>query len=169
GRLGTEHVARLGHEAGTPMALLDERITSLEPEQVASITRLAAIGSAEDEPVYAPIRACGTAAAPPSPVHPRVTPTPDGGLALAWTRRARGAWRWSEGSEIPLVEASELYEVGMGPIDAPIALWQTAKPALTISGSERAALAAALPGGAIWVRQVGTLARSRPLALKTLA
>lgn len=169
GRLGTEHVARLGHEAGTPVALLDERIISLEAEQVTAVTRLAAIGSAEDDPVYAPIRARGTAVAPPSPVHPRVTPATDGGLALAWTRRARGAWRWSEGSEIPLVEASELYEVGVGPIDAPIALWQTATPALTITGSERAALAAALPGGVIWVRQVGTLARSRPLALKTLA
>lgn len=168
GRLGTEHAARLGHEAGAPMALLDERIISLEPEQVASVTRLAAIGSAEDDPVYAPIRARGTATAPPSPVHPRVTPMSDGGLALAWTRRARGAWRWSEGSEIPLVEASELYEVGVGPVDAPIALWQTSTPALTIAGSERAALAAALPDGVIWVRQVGTLARSRPLTLQTL-
>jgi hypothetical protein len=157
GRLGTEHAARL-----------DERIISLEPEQVASITRLAAIGSAEDDPVYAPIRARGTAAAPPSPVHPRVTPMSDGGLDLAWTRRARGAWRWSEGTEIPLVEASELYEVGVGPVDAPVALWQTSTPSLTITGSERADLAAALPGGTIWVRQVGTLARSRPLALKTL-
>ena len=169
GRLGTEHAARAGHEAGTPMALLDERVISLQPEQVASVTRLAAIGGGDDDPVFAAIRARGAAVAPPSPVHPRITATSDGGLVLAWTRRARGAWRWSEAAEIPLVEASELYEVGVGPVGAPIALWQTSTPSLAIAGSERAALTAALPGGAIWVRQVGTLARSSPLALTYLS
>jgi len=169
GRLGTEHAAHMGHAPGTRMVLLDERIVSLAPEQAASVTRLAAIGSAEDEPVYAAIRARGAAAAPPSPVHPRIAVSEDGGIVLSWTRRSRGAWRWSEGTEIPLVEASELYEVGLGPTDAPIALWQTSVPTLSISEAERDAFLAAAPDGVVWVRQIGSFARSAPLGLITLS
>ena len=169
GRLGTEHAAHMGHAPGTRMVLLDEGIVALAPEQAASVTWLAAIGSAEDEPVYAAIRARGAAAAPPSPVHPRIAVSADGGIVLSWTRRGRGAWRWSEGTEIPLVEANELYEVGLGPTDAPIALWQTSVPTLSISATERNTLLAAAPDGVVWVRQIGSFARSAPLALMTLS
>ena len=75
----------------------------------------------------------------------------------------------SEGGEVPLVEASELYEVGVGPVSAPLALWQTSTPSLAISGSERMALAASAPESVVWVRQVGSYARSVPLALTTLS
>ena len=169
GRLGTEQAALFGHAVGTRVALLDERILTLESEHTAFEYCIAASGSADDEPVYASVRARGTAAAPPSPVHPRVADSGDGGLSLEWTRRARGAWRWSEGGEVPLVEASELYEVGVGPVSAPLALWQTSTPSLAISGSERMALAASAPESVVWVRQVGSYARSVPLALTTLS
>ena len=169
GRLGTEHAARDGHAVGARMALLDERILALDPQHTLSVDRIAAIGTAEDEPVYASIRARGSAAAPPSPVHPRVTMAADGTLSLAWTRRIQGGWRWNDGGEGPLIDKDELYEVGVGPVAAPKALWQTSTPSLAISGSERSALATSAPESVVWVRQVGTHARSVPLALTTLS
>ncbi len=169
GRLGTEHAARDGHAVGARMALLDERILALDPQHTLSVDRIAAIGTAEDEPVYASIRARRSAAAPPSPVHPRVTMAADGTLSLAWTRRIQGGWRWNDGGEGPLIDKDELYEVGVGPVAAPKALWQTSTPSLAISGSERSALATSAPESVVWVRQVGPHARSVPLALTTLS
>ena len=90
-------------------------------------------------------------------------------MSLAWTRRIQGGWRWNDGGEGPLIDKDELYEVGVGPVAAPKALWQTSTPSLAISGSERSALATSAPESVVWVRQVGTHARSVPLALTTLS
>lgn len=89
-----------------------------------------------------------------------------GGLALEWTRRARGAWLWRDGVEVPLVEELERYVVGAGPAEAPIATWFCTTPALELSVAELAAMPAATP---LWVKQIGSHALSAPLALHTLS
>jgi hypothetical protein len=93
-------------------------------------------------------------------------PGPDGGLVLEWTRRARGAWAWRDAVEVPLVEEAERYEVGAGSPEAPIALWPTAAPALTLAAGDLAPLP---PGTLLWVRQIGIHARSPALPLLILA
>ena len=55
--------------------------------------------------------------------------------------------------------------MGAGPIDAHLASWTTSAPALAVDGAELAALPY---GTALWVRQIGTHARSAALLLHTI-
>ncbi len=107
----------------------------------------------------------GVSDRPLTPVLARVQLGADGTLALRWTRRARGGWHWLDGVDVPLVEESERYEVGCGAISNPLALYQTGEPSFHLDS----AMLAALPAGtSIWIRQIGSYARSPALLLATL-
>ena len=163
GRGATEAEALAGHAAGTRVCLLDDRLHLLDGSAFdAGSERLAAIGTAGPEPVYAAVRAPGRSRRPLAPVHPAAIPVAEGGLLLEWTRRARGAWVWRDGVDVPLVEEAERYEVGAGPAEAPIALWRVAEPTLALAAGDLAPLP---PGTPLWVRQIGSHAASPPLAL----
>lgn len=163
GRGGTEAEARDGHAVGTPTVLLDDRLILLEPGAIdPSADRFAAIGSGDAEPEFASVRNSGRSRAPLAPVHPASRILPDGSLALEWTRRARGQWNWPDGVETALVEESESYEIGAGPAAAPLRSWITAMPRLTVEVPELVDLP---PGTTIWVRQLGSFARSPAVQL----
>lgn len=170
GRGGTEPAAFAGHPSGTPAVLLDSALIALDPALVPGDagTMLAAIGAGDAEPVYATLANPGLGSRPPSPVHPRAQASMEEGLSLAWTRRARGAWSWADEVDVPLVEDTESYRVGLGPVAAPIAQWLVAEPRLIIPAAEYSALAAAHPGADVWVRQIGRSAQSDALFLHTL-
>lgn len=170
GRGGTEN-ATVGHMAGERFVFLDARPVALDPALVGSAqgTLIVAAGRSDDEPLASAIALQGIALRPLSPVHPRIAQTPDGALDMAWTRRARGAWLWADGVDVPLHEEAELYQVTFGPVSAPVALWTIAEPQLSLSSATLAGLAAALPGGALHVRQQGSYALSKPLHLFTLS
>jgi hypothetical protein len=165
GRGGTER-SLADHAAGEAFVRLDMRLVAVDPAQVgaAADARLAAVGFADEVPVHAPIALRGITLRPLSPVHPRVRALAGGGLALGWTRRARGAWSWLDGVDAPLHEQAERYLVTLGDPAAPAATWETAEPALTLPGE----VIAALPPGALRVRQQGSYALSDPLHLTTL-
>lgn len=166
GRGATEGQARAGHLAGARAVLLDERLALFDAAVLdPARERLAAIGAGEAEPVLAAVATPGRSRQPPAPVHPVALAQGDGGLRLEWTRRARGGWRWPDGVEVALVEESEAYEVGAGPLDAPLASWRCPGPALVLPAS---ALAALRPGTALWVRQIGSHAKSPALLLHTI-
>lgn len=167
GRGATEAEAREGHAAGARAVLLDERLLLFDAAILDPATeRLAAIGAGDDEPAFAAVASPGRSRRPLAPVHPVAEAVPSGALRLEWTRRARGAWAWVDGVEVPLVEENELYEVGAGPLGTPLASWTTDTPALLL---DTAALAALAPGTQLWVRQLGTHARSPDLLLHTIA
>lgn len=161
GRGGTEPAASVGQAAGARATLLDERLVSLSGNPaVLAATRFAALDSRTD-PVVASMEGAGRTLIPLCPVHPRVRQLSDGGMELYWTRRARGMWTWPEQVEVPLVEQAERYEVGAGDTAGP-ALLQTDRPFATLESGDLAALPPATP---IWVRQIGTHARSPALLL----
>ncbi|WP_374406929.1 phage tail protein [Pelagerythrobacter sp.] len=170
GRGGTEAAAQAGHPLGTAVTLLDDSLVPLTLDGPAggAIPAIAAIGMAESEPVTAMVESAGTTRMPLTPVHPQAASTSAGALELRWIRRARGAWGWPDGIETPLVEQSERYRVGVGPVGSPVANWEVSEPALVIAPAERAALAAEHPGTAVWVRQLGSFAASDPLHLCNL-
>ncbi|WP_120716689.1 GTA baseplate fiber-binding domain-containing protein [Tsuneonella amylolytica] len=170
GRGGTESAARAGHPAGTFAVLLDDAIVALDRGVVGSDpgSTIAAIGKGDDQPVYAVLANPGLGRRPPAPVHPRSTTLAGGGLEFAWTRRARGAWNWPDAVDAPLVEETEAYLVGLGPVDAPVAEWSVSVPLLSIPAPEAATLGAAHGGRALWVRQVGRYGLSDPLLLTRL-
>ncbi|BDI59642.1 phage tail protein [Qipengyuania nanhaisediminis] len=170
GRAGTEDLAAAGHAAGTGVVLIDDRLTSLSPEDVPSLagTRIAAIGQGDDEPVYSDLAHPGLSRRPPMPVAAVTHERDNGNWELCWTRRARGQWRWRDSSETPLVEETEKYTVGYGSTDSPYAAWTTSESLFVISQQERDDLIAQFGAGDLWVRQVGTYGPSPALLLTTL-
>jgi hypothetical protein len=168
GRGGTEH-ATAGHQPGESFVLLGGELVAVDPALVGTspTAQIAALGLADTAPVLSPIINRGITLRPLCPVHPEAR-SESGALRLGWTRRARGAWLWLDGVETPLVEQSELYEVVLGPLDAPLARWETSETTLVLSAAILADLAASHPGAPLQVRQIGTHARSPALHLANL-
>ncbi len=166
GRGGTEAAAHAGHAAETRLVLLDSRPVRIDPTRLGSATGIAAIGLADPAPAISTIASAGATLCPLTPVHSRMEPL-EGGMAMRWTRRSRGAWRWPDGVEPPLNEQAEAYLVGVGPAETPLASWQASEPSIAFSAPEWAALAAHA-GQPLWVRQVGSHALSAPLLLTVL-
>ncbi|GIX20066.1 MAG: hypothetical protein KatS3mg120_1742 [Erythrobacter sp.] len=170
GRGGTEPAAARGHGADTPVILLDDVLVALEANLVPPLatSRIAAIGTGDPDPVLATLANPGLSRRPPCPAHPRMRTEADGARLFAWTRRARGQWRWEDGLEVPLIEEREAYIVGFGPPDAPHATWPRSEPWLHLGSAEVSGLVTQHGPGPLWVRQVGTFDLSLPLTLATL-
>lgn len=170
GRAGTEDAAIAGHDTDSPVVLLDDRLTALDPAQVPSsgASRIAAIGQGDEGAIYASLRNAGISRRPPMPVAPRVKTQLDGSLEACWTRRARGQWRWNDGGEVPIIEESESYAIGYGSVESPAAAWTTNEPVFSLEAAERADLIAQFGSASLWVQQVGTFGKSSPLLLATL-
>jgi len=168
GRGGTEASAQSGQAAGATFVLLDGTPLLVDAGKLGSATNLAAIGLADSEPVTDPIADAGRTLRPLTPVHPRQQATPDGGLLLQWTRRARGAWGWPDGVETPLNEQVEAYLVELGSTGQPILCWELGRAELELSAATVAQLSADHSGQSLWVRQVGSFAVSEPLLLKQI-
>ena len=167
GRGGTESAAAAGHQAGTAVTVFDDSLVSIDADLAGA--RLAAIGPADETPVVANIESRGLALRPLTPVHPRVRRDQSGIVRLSWIRRARGAWSWRDAADVPLVEEAELYRLGIGPTDAPLAEWSLSQPVLVLDEADWSGLVAQWAGQPIWVRQVGDHAQSKPLLLGQLA
>ena len=131
-------------------------------------SRIAAIGTGDNDTVIAPLANPGLSRRPPCPVHPRTRREADQSTLFCWTRRARGQWRWEDSVEVPLVEETEAYLVGYGPVDAPHVTWQRGDAWLRLSAPELEALPATHGPSSLWVTQIGTYDRSTPLLLATL-
>ncbi|GAA4046023.1 phage tail protein [Parerythrobacter jejuensis] len=167
GRGGTEAESQKGHNADAPFVILDRNLIELGAvsTQALSGDRMAAIGPGDEDPAYAPLRNRGASIRPLTPVHPRARIENDGSLKLCWTRRARGAWAWHDGVEVPLVEEIESYLVGIGSTDSPSSSWITPINALSFDPAGWNDIQLAAPGAVMWVRQIGSFAHSEPLLL----
>ncbi|EAQ28351.1 hypothetical protein NAP1_12168 [Erythrobacter sp. NAP1] len=169
-RAGTEDVASEGHAAGTLVVLLDHRLTTIDPTLVepGAGSRIAAIGRADQEPVFSSIHNAGLSQRPLMPMAPRSTRQADGEQTFCWTRRARGQWHWPDASEVPLVEEKEAYTVGYGSCENPAKAWLVTAASFSLSQSMRAELLAQHGSNALWVRQIGTFGQSSALLLATI-
>ncbi|UIP07144.1 phage tail protein [Erythrobacter sp. SDW2] len=170
GRGGSEAAARLGHPPGTRVVVLDDRLAAipLGPALPVPPTRLAAIGLGDIEPAYATLRNPLASVTPLCPVHPAAAETHDGGRCWRWIRRSRGQWIWPESVEVPLVEQSESWLVGVGAVDSPVRSWQLGEPTMTLDAAAYAGLLHVAGGLPMWVRQRGSVALSRALLLEHL-
>lgn len=170
GRGGTEAMAQSGHLAGAGFVLLDDTLRPLDTQIVgdSAVATIVAIGLGDSAPVTVTVTNPGLTLRPPCPVHPRAITQADGSLVLCWIRRARGAWGWRDGVDVPLVEQTESYLVGLGPVSAPDLQWEVSSPTLLLDPATVASLASTHSGAAIWVRQIGNHALSYPLLLTTL-
>ena len=169
GRGGTEHFAAQGQLDGAEFVLLDASPVQFSASEIGSAQAVAAIGVADTEPALSSIANSGRTRRPLAPVHPRIVPNPDSSLTVCWTRRARGAWTWAGTVEPPLAEQRELYEVGVGDPDQPVISWEVGEPQLTISAGQLASLQSAHSGKSLWVRQIGSHARSEALFILSVS
>lgn len=166
GRGGTEH-ATASHIAGEPLVILTGPLIPLDPALIGPTgATIAAAGLADPAPTFSQIRLAGLGWRPLAPVHGVGTFTTGGALDLHWIRRARGGWGWDDSVDLPVNEQREAYLVEFGTADAPFARWDCAVPRLHIAASEWLTLAAASPGGAFFVRQIGDRAASLPLVIR---
>ncbi len=125
----------------------------------------AAIGLADPVPVYSVIACRGLTRRPLSPVHGRGNADSSGGMALSWTRRARGAWTWADYVETPLNEEREAYNVSFEADGMVHAVWSVIEPRIVISPESLANYLATAPQGRFVVRQQGTHAVSAGLTI----
>ena len=115
GRGGTE-AAIATHAAGERFVLLDGgAILGLDvPLDLVGQSVLAKAvtvnGLIEDVPA-ATLSIGGDSLKPLAPVHVRATRAADGSLTLDWVRRTRFGGGWRDGTDVPLNEESERYEV----------------------------------------------------------
>ncbi|APE27649.1 phage tail protein [Aurantiacibacter gangjinensis] len=166
GRGGTEHLAQQAVPAGANFVLLDGKPLVLDPAKIGSSTSVAAIGLADSAAVSAEIAGLGSTRRPLAPVRLMCVIRADGGWTLCWTRRSRGSWTWDGVVDVPLNEQSELYEIGIGDPDQPDMAWQSPLPELQLAPTEVSKLQTDHAGKALWVRQIGSHARS-PASLFT--
>jgi hypothetical protein len=169
GRGGTGY-AIAGHLPGERFVLLDEAPVAIDAVAVGSgaMAELLALGLGDTSPVAAPITSRGITLRPLAPVHGRARIQSDGSLELAWTRRARGAFSWNDGVDVPVHEQAEAYLVTYGLPEQPTATWVTPEPRLALPSATLEMLSTTSPGGAFSVRQQGSHALSVPTHLTTL-
>ncbi|MDE2562079.1 MAG: phage tail protein [Sphingomonadales bacterium] len=166
GRGGTEWAIG-AHVAGERFVLLDDCIIALDSLMLGdpAVCRVLAAGLGDVAPVESTVNAAGSSRRPLSPVHGSISRTADGGLDLAWVRRARGAWGWPDFADIPLNEAAEVWDVSYGDPAAPVAQWRLGTAALSLAPSTAASLAASAAPARFSIRQVGSVSASPPLSL----
>ncbi|PLK27419.1 phage tail protein [Novosphingobium sp. TH158] len=170
GRGGTEAVIA-GHGVNERFVLLDGTQVPLDPGIVGDLAgvTIAALGLGESQPVISQIACRGITRRPLSPVHPRMASDGSGGLVLRWTRRARGAWGWPDGVDLPLNEETESYQVVYESAGVALAAWTVFEPRIEIAASLLASLVEASPAGNFAVRQQGRHGLSEPLLFAATA
>ncbi len=65
-------------------------------------------------------------------------------------------------------QVDEVYIVGYGPVELPLAAYSTTAPRLVLSSIEQSTLLSTHGPGNLWVRQIGTYSSSSPLLLAQL-
>lgn len=113
GRRGTEWAAA-DHAAGEPFTLIHrEELAPIEgPAGAAAQVLASGVGDVPD--AAAASRTIGTEILrPPRPVHLKVVESGDGDLAIAWVRRSRLGWVWTDGADTPLGEEAERYQLAI--------------------------------------------------------
>lgn len=163
GRGGTEWAIGT-HVADESFVLIEDTLVRLDPPMIGdpATTHIVAVGLGDVAAVSVAIADPGATLRPLSPVHGSATLAADGSIALAWVRRARGAWLWLGGVDTPLNEEAERWEVTMGDPAAPVLRWQTTTPALLVTAGQIASLPTGAPH-TFAVRQIGQNAASMPL------
>jgi hypothetical protein len=165
GQLGTEDAMAAGAVAGAPFVLLDEAVkpAGLSSSEIGlSLNwRVGPAGEDFSGPSFGRYAETGglRALTPLSPVHLKAIRQPNGDLIISWTRRSRvDADSWL-GSDIPLGEETEAYQVDIAPAGgAALRSVTVATPTWTYSADAIAEDFPVLPEGiAITVRQISAV------------
>lgn len=114
GRLGTDY-ATSTHAAGDVFVLLDSSVNRLNVSSamIGAVRYYKSVSTGEVISWVDPVgfTYTGRALKPLSPVQVSGNRDGSGNLTINWVRRTRGGGEWLDGSDVPLNEASEQYQV----------------------------------------------------------
>lgn len=96
-----------------------------------------ATGVGDAEPVEVIVPVTGRSVTPPAPVALHAVPAP-GGRRLRWTRRSRVGWRWSDGTDAPLGESAERYQLRIAVTGQPDIVVTSDTPEWLLTGTDAA-------------------------------
>lgn len=164
GRRGTEWAAS-DHVAGEPFLLLDSETLTAADVRVALLggeARIMARGLGDDLPASEAIEITGEGLRPPAPVHLRARVQGNGDIAISWVRRSRAGWYWLDGTDAPVAEEQERYQLRL--------LTGSLAQTLTVGEPHHLHTAGAQTGDGggpltVEIRQTGTFAASRPATI----
>ena len=111
GRRGTEDAVGTGAVGDRFVLIEREALIALDGRGAAGMAlTVMATGVGDPEPEVVEVAMSGRSAIPLTPVALQVSPV-EGGRLLRWTRRSRVGWRWSDGTDAPLGESIERYQL----------------------------------------------------------
>jgi hypothetical protein len=156
GRRGTEDAVG-AMATGDPFVLITPDTLTVQDGRGAVGAQLTvmATGVGDAEPVEVTVPVTGRSATPPAPVTLHAVTVP-GGRALRWTRRSRAGWRWSDGTDAPLGESAERYQLRIAIADQPDRVVMSDAPEWLLTAPEAAT---------VEVRQAGDHGLSPPAIL----
>jgi hypothetical protein len=172
GRLGTEHAMRSPVAAGARVVVLDGSIAQIQAAlSERGVARFYKWGPSSLDPSDAAwqqetFTARCVGLMPWSPVHVTGARNGDGDLSIAWVRRTRFGGVWTDGTDVPLNEESERYEIDVLDGEDVIRTISTNSPAATYTAAQQAAdFGSAQSSIAIKVYQISaTVGRGWPAA-----
>jgi hypothetical protein len=156
GRRGTEDaIGAMG--VGDRFVLIERETLAVQDGRGAVGARLSvmATGVGDAERVEVGVTVTGRSATPPAPVALHAVPDA-GGRMLRWTRRSRAGWRWSDGTDAPLGESVERYQLRVMVPGQPEVIAMSDVPEWRLDGSDAAT---------VEVRQAGDHGLSPPATL----
>jgi hypothetical protein len=137
------------------VATLDLPLATLGSEVRVMATGLGDDGDGQTGPAEVRIVIGGASVLPPAPAQLTCARLADGRARIAWVRRSRAGWRWTDRVDAPLGEEREAYRVTLIRADARKSDVETGVPSIEIpAGPPGEALVA------IEVRQRGTFGES---------
>ena len=157
GRRGSE-AAVAGHVAGEPFVLLDDRVAAIAipAEALGAALTVKAVGPGENAAAIAAqtIVPRGVALRPLSPATVTVASVVGGDRSVAWCRRSRAGFAWSDGTDAPIAEDSERYHVTVRSSTAVLREVDVTTPSWTYTAADFAVDAAIAAPVTIEIAQV---------------
>lgn len=149
GRLGSEY-AMVTHEAGTRFVMLDDRVRAMTVPvgqkgmswaiKPVTFTQPETAVEAQDHVVT------GHSLRPLAPVHVRGVRDGAGNLSIHWMRRARHGGEWRAEVDVPLMEASEQYDIEIIHSGNVVRSWRVDVPWQSYGAAEQVSDFGALQG-----------------------
>ena len=165
GRRGTE-AAVAGHVAGERFVLLDASLATIDvpAEALGAAISVKAVGPGENAaalPAQVVIPR-GVALRPLSPATVSVVVLDGGDRVVAWQRRSRAGYAWSDGTDAPLAEESERYHVTVRSGSAVLREVDVTSATWTYPAAEFAADASTAPPQTVEVAQISAIVGPGP-------
>lgn len=155
GRRGTEDA--IGASAAGERFVLVEReaVVVRDGSAAGAMLTFMATGVGDADPVETTVMVTGRSATPPAPVALHAVPA-SGGRLLRWTRRSRAGWRWRDGTDAPIGEGVERYQLRIMVAGAPDTVAMSDAPEWFLEGPAAAT---------VEVRQAGDHGLSPPATM----